>query len=97
MVTPPDLNQSWPDNYPSSQVLAQQGWSPLPIQTLAFPSFVIASDNDHLASAESVEKMAEKWGSQCLNLGEVGHMNPASGFGHWPDAMSLITQLDDMA
>ena len=97
LVTPPDLNQSWPDNYPGSQVLAQQGWSALPIQTLAFPSIVIASDNDHLASAESVEKMAEKWGSQCLNLGEVGHMNPASGFGHWPDAMSLITQLDDMA
>ena len=58
---------------------------------------MIASDNDHLASAESVEKMAEKLGSQCLNLGEVGHMNPASGFGHWSDAMSLITQLDDMA
>ncbi|MFW1859692.1 RBBP9/YdeN family alpha/beta hydrolase [Acinetobacter defluvii] len=96
LVTPPDLNQSWPENYPSSTVLAQQGWSPLPTQKLPFPSIVIASDNDHLASAASIEKMAQDWGSQCVNLGEVGHMNPASGFGPWLEAQKFIRQLDQV-
>ncbi len=94
LVTPPDLKQSWPENYPSSQVLAQQGWSPLPEQTLPFPSIVIASENDHLASQKAVETMAKNWGSEWVNLGEVGHMNPASGFGLWPEAVKFITQLD---
>ncbi|WP_254433816.1 alpha/beta hydrolase [Acinetobacter sp. Marseille-Q1618] len=94
LVTPPDLNQTWPENYPSSTVLAQEGWSPLPEQTLPFPSIVVASENDHLASQKVFEKMAKNWGSQLVNLGEVGHMNPASGFGFWPEAIEFIAQLD---
>ena len=29
-----------------------------------------------------------------VDLGEVGHLNPASGFGHWPQAEALILELD---
>ncbi len=95
LVTPPDLDQIWPDNYPSSDTLKEQGWSPLPDQKLPFPSIVIASSNDYLASTEAVEKMAIVWGSQWVNLGEVGHLNPAAGFGSWSQAEEFIQQLDD--
>ena len=94
LVTPPDLHQNWPDNYPSSDSLKEQGWSPLPKQKLPFPSIVIASTNDYLASAEVVENMATVWGSQLVNLGEVGHLNPAAGFGPWIQAEDFIQQLD---
>lgn len=94
LVTPPDLEINWPENYPSADTLRQEGWDPLPNQALPFPSIVVASTNDHLASFTAVEKMAKKWGSQLLNLGAVGHMNPAAGFGPWPQAEQLIQQLD---
>lgn len=94
LVTPPDLNQSWPENYPSPDTLRSEGWSPLPNQKLPFSSIVVASSNDHLAQYESVEKMADCWGSQLCNAGAVGHLNPAAGFGPWPQAEQLILQLD---
>jgi predicted alpha/beta hydrolase family esterase len=40
-----------------------------------------------------VAQLAEAWGSRLLDLGEVGHLNPASGFGEWPEAEAIIRQL----
>lgn len=94
LVTPPDLTKNWPANYPSADTLRNEGWDPLPNQALPFPSIIVASTNDHLASLGAVEEMAKRWGSQLLNLGAVGHMNPAAGFGPWPQAEQLIQQLD---
>lgn len=95
LVTPPDLSESWPENYPSPDTLRLEGWSPLPNQVLPFPSIVIASTNDPLAQHDAVAKMANTWGSQLVNLGAVGHLNPAAGFGPWPQAEEFIQQLDD--
>lgn len=94
LVTPPDLAKSWPENYPSSDTLKEEGWAPLPNQTLPFPSIVVASTNDHLAQLEAVEQMAKTWGSQLVNLGAVGHLNPAAGFGPWAQAEQFIKELD---
>lgn len=94
LVAPPDLSQSWPDNYPSPDALKMEGWSPLPNQKLSFPSIVVASTNDHLAQFDAVQQMAKVWGSQLVNAGAVGHLNPAAGFGPWPMAEQLIAQLD---
>lgn len=94
LVAPPDMSQIWPDNYPSSAELRKEGWEPLPKQKLNFPSIVVASTNDHLASFNAVENMAKAWGSQLVNAGSVGHLNPASGFGPWPLAEELIQRLD---
>lgn len=94
LVTPPDLAATWPANYPSSETLQQEGWAPLPNQVLPFPSIVAASRNDPLASYNAVAEMAKNWGSQWVDLGEVGHLNPAAGYGPWPQAEALIKQLD---
>jgi uncharacterized protein len=36
-------------------------------------------------------------GSREHSLGAVGHLNPASGYGDWPEAMELIRELGDTA
>lgn len=94
LVTPPDLAETWPANYPTPEALRQEGWTPLPMKALPFPSVVVASRNDPLASYVAVADMAKNWGSQLLDMGEVGHMNPAAGFGPWSQAEQLIQQLD---
>jgi predicted alpha/beta hydrolase family esterase len=91
LVTPPDLDAVWPSRYPSPAILADMGWSPLP--RLPLPSIVAASDDDPLASLAAVRAMAAGWGSRLVELGEVGHMNPASGFGAWPMAHEFIALL----
>lgn len=94
LATPPDLEGNWPDHYPSPQSLAERGWAPLPQQPLPFPCLVAASDNDPLATRQAVQRMARTWGAELLELGAVGHLNPASGFGDWPDVDALIQKLD---
>jgi predicted alpha/beta hydrolase family esterase len=93
LVTPPDLCATWPDKYPSPQSLAGHGWSPMPRDPLPFPTLVAASSNDPLASLDAVRDMAAAWDARLVELGEVGHMNPASGFGPWPVAETLIDRL----
>lgn len=94
LAAPPDLDAVWPSNYPSSETLRGQGWNPLPQGPLPFRSIVAGSTNDHLASLPAVTRMAEGWGAELLNLGDVGHLNPAAGFGHWQQAEALILELD---
>lgn len=93
LVTPPDLNSSWPPQYPSAQELEANGWAPLPAGALPFPSLVAASSNDPLASLDAVRAMALEWGARLVELGAVGHLNPASGYGQWPQAQTLIETL----
>ncbi|MFS2127335.1 alpha/beta hydrolase, partial [Pseudomonas sp. Pseusp97] len=52
------------------------------------------SGNDPLASPEAVQRMARHWRASLVELGRVGHLNPASGFGDWPQADELIRMLD---
>jgi predicted alpha/beta hydrolase family esterase len=66
---------------------------PVPRATLPFPSIVAASRNDPLASYERVTELARDWGSRLVDLGAVGHLNPASGYGPWPRAEELIAEL----
>ena len=94
LAAPPDLNAQWPVHYPSPASLAEHGWSPLPQEPLPFPSIVAASSNDHLASFAAASTLAQGWGSKLAALGAVGHLNPASGFGPWPQAEAFIQRLD---
>jgi predicted alpha/beta hydrolase family esterase len=94
LATPPDLDGDWPAHYPKPAVLAEMGWAPLPLEPLPFPTLVACSDNDPLASPEAVQRMARHWRASLVELGRVGHLNPASGFGDWPEAEALIQMLD---
>jgi uncharacterized protein len=54
---------------------------------------VAASRNDPLGCYERVADLARAWGSRLDDLGEVGHLNPASGFGPWPGAEHYVAAL----
>jgi len=93
LAAPPDFEHPMPEGYPTLPELRAGGWLPVPRQTLPFASVVAISRNDPLASVAQARAMAEDWGSQTVDLGEVGHLNPQSGYGEWPMALQLITQL----
>ncbi|MFF0457535.1 RBBP9/YdeN family alpha/beta hydrolase [Nocardia africana] len=93
LATPPNLDTALPTGYPAQHTLAASGWTPTPRRQLPFPSIVAASSNDPLADPGDVADLAASWGSRLIDLGEVGHLNPASGYGPWPEALELIRQL----
>ncbi|QSE93734.1 alpha/beta hydrolase [Rhodococcus pseudokoreensis] len=93
LAAPPDLEAPLPAGNLSPQALTELGWTPVPRGPLPFPSIVAAGTNDPLASYAAVARLADAWGSRLVNLGEVGHLNPASGYGEWPAAVELIEEL----
>jgi len=93
LATPPDFETPMPEGYPSLDALSDAGWLPVPRERLPFRSIVAASRDDPLASYGRVLALAADWGSECVDLGAVGHLNPASGYGQWPGADALIEAL----
>lgn len=93
LAVPPDFETPMPAGYPTLAELDSAGWLPVPRKPLPFSSVVAASRNDPLASFERVAELARAWGGRLVDLGEVGHLNPASGFGEWPRADQFIDEL----
>ncbi|HWZ74545.1 MAG TPA: alpha/beta hydrolase [Casimicrobiaceae bacterium] len=93
LAAPPDFESPLPEGYPTHDVLRENGWLPTPRARLPFPSIVAASANDPLARYERTEGLAQAWGSKLVNVGNVGHLNPASGYGEWPRAERFIREL----
>lgn len=93
LATPADLEHPMPAGYPTVEQLDANGWLPIPRKKLPFPSIVAASSNDPLSQLERARDFAEAWGSRFVELGAVGHLNPASGYGEWPRALELIREL----
>ena len=92
LAAPPDFEMPMPDGYPAMDVLRQNGWLPTPRTKLPFPSVVAASTNDPLGQFSRIAELARAWGSRLENAGAVGHLNPAAGFGEWPQAEDLIRE-----
>ncbi|WP_439114926.1 RBBP9/YdeN family alpha/beta hydrolase [Hydrogenophaga sp.] len=93
LATPPIFDRPLPPAYPPLDALDAAGWLPVPRRRLPFPSLVAASRNDVLGEFDAVCQLARDWGSDVEDLGEVGHLNPASGFGPWPLATTLLQRL----
>jgi predicted alpha/beta hydrolase family esterase len=93
LATPPDFESALPAGYPTREVLQQNGWLPTPCARLPFASIVAASTNDPLGRIDRVAALAQAWGSRLVNVGAVGHLNPASGYGPWLRAQEFIGEL----
>lgn len=93
LATPPDLADELPPAYPRLAELRAAGWLPVPGTPLPFPSLVAASTDDPLGDPGRVRAMAADWGASVVELGPVGHLNPASGFGPWPGVRHLLARL----
>jgi hypothetical protein len=94
LATPADLETPLPPAYPQPQQLSAGGWLPMPRVRLPFPALVIGSDTDALAKADRVAELARDWGAEFENLGDIGHLNPAGGYGPWPMGRALLERLE---
>lgn len=65
----------------------------LPHERLSFPSVVVASTNDPWMTLDGAARWADVWGSDFVNLGDAGHINAESGFGPWPEGLTLLDRL----
>jgi predicted alpha/beta hydrolase family esterase len=97
LATPADIERPLPEGYPTKAALKAGGWLPVPRAKLPFPSLVAASSNDPLADLDRTVALAIDWGSELALLGDVGHLNPAAGFGPWPAGLDLIAGLEQRA
>ena len=93
LATPPDFETPMPEGYPSLDALSDGGWLPVPRERLPFPSIAAVSRDDPLGSFDNVSALAGAWGSRIADRGQVGHLNPASGYGPWPQALHFIEEL----
>ena len=69
------------------------GFAPIPRGPLPFASVVVVGDDDPYCDLKRAEELARSWGSEFVNLGKVGHINVASGFGPWPKGKELLESL----
>ncbi len=77
---------------PAARALAElsavdPAFADIPRDPLPFPSVLVASSNDPLASIEEAADISAAWGSKLIEAGEQGHINAASGHGPWPEGM----------
>lgn len=93
LAAPPDFERPMPEGYPTLDALRAGGWLPVPREPLPFRSIVAASRNDPLGAFDRVAELAAAWGSELADLGDVGHLNPASGFGEWLEADRFVHRL----
>jgi predicted alpha/beta hydrolase family esterase len=93
LATPPALAAPLPPEYPTIAELRDCGWLPIPRRRLPFPSILAVSTDDPLGNPVRLSALADAWGSRRHSLGAVGHLNPASGFGDWPEALDLVDAL----
>lgn len=52
--------------------------------SIAVPTTLLISENDPWLSFDDAQALAKAWKLKAINLGAVGHINVASGFGPFP-------------
>lgn len=68
-------------------------FSPIPTQTISFPTLVVGTENDTYMTLERAQELASFWGSDFINMGQIGHINSDSDLGFWEDGQVLLQQL----
>ena len=93
LVAPADVEAPMPEGYPTLDEITSGGWLPIPRSPLSFPAMVVASRDDPLALFARTEELARAWGAELHDAGDVGHLNPAAGFGSWPEGLRLWEEM----
>lgn len=86
LVAPSDVEAP---SYPAGT----EGFKPMPLDRLPFPSIVVGSSDDEYVSVERARLFAQGWGARYVDAGPLGHINSASMLGMWPLGQSLIDEL----
>jgi len=86
LVAPPDPANV---NFPAGV----SGFAPIPQQPLPFKSILIASSDDHYATLDFSRELAGVFGSEFVDVGELGHINSDSNIGDWPEGFEIFKKL----
>ncbi|MEQ9303739.1 MAG: alpha/beta hydrolase, partial [Marinoscillum sp.] len=86
LVAPSDPEQA---GYPKEI----EGFAPVPLKHLPFPTIVISSDNDPAVSLVRAKYFADQWGSDFYEVNGAGHFRPVDGYGKWPYGLELLEEL----
>jgi predicted alpha/beta hydrolase family esterase len=86
LVAPSDVDAP---SYPKGT----EGFAPMPLERLPFPSIVVASSDDEYVGLERARLFARSWGSRFVEAGAHGHLNSASRLGMWPLGQGLLDEL----
>lgn len=81
------------DTEAASYPIDANGFVPIPMNTLQFPSLVVASTDDEYADLARSRAWAKAWGSEIVELADAGHINGDAGYGPWPEGLVLLDQL----
>ena len=68
-------------------VRVDPAFAPLPRAPLPFPSLLVASRDDPHSAYDDMADLALDWGSQIVDAGAAGHIDPSSGHGPWPEGL----------
>jgi predicted alpha/beta hydrolase family esterase len=68
------------------------GFAPVPLVPLPFPSLVVASSDDPYVTSARARAFAQAWGSELVEIGPGGHINGDSGHGPWPEGEALLEE-----
>jgi len=83
LVAPSDIEAA---SYP----VPVNGFAPMPLEKLPFPSIVVASSDDPYVSIERARQFASAWGSKFVEIGPAGHINGDSGYGAWAEGEKML-------
>ena len=87
LVAPADVESAGPARE------AVQGFGPIPMQRMPFPSAVVTSADDPYVLVERAGVFAAAWGATLINIGRCGHINVEAGFGPWPEGKKILERL----
>ena len=87
LVAPADVDS--PDHTPDFL----RHFSPIPTQTVPFPTLVVGTENDTYISLERAKELATYWGSDFINIGQKGHINSDSNLEYWEEGQNYLQQL----
>ncbi len=57
---------------------------------IGVPTTLLISENDPWLNFEDAQRLAKAWKLNPINLGQVGHINVASGFGPFPEIYDYL-------
>lgn len=86
LVAPSDVEA--PDYTPGTQ-----GFAPIPLKPLPFPSVVVASTDDPKVTLERARAFAHAWGARLEIAGAQGHLGAAANLEDWPFGAALLDEL----
>jgi len=89
LVAPSDTDAP---SYPAGPT----GFTPMPLDTIGFPTIVVTSDNDPYVTLERARYFAEMWGSDLVVVPGAGHLNSDSNLGDWPEGLALVNKLQGL-